>query len=189
MIFLNIYLIAFFTIWWLSFLDILCAFAYCVFLFNEHKRAFVLIRGWGLLLRVTSQLLQGLTWLEITTETMDPSPKTKGLRLYPRQWNLELVGAARLQVATAQSVSWWLFCGLKLNSLRSLRSQPSLLFTKFLPIRSVKERLKTKFKKVKIPCIAFQNRPIRDFLQYKRKLSANVDISVKCPANNFPMKK
>ena len=31
-----------------------------------------------------------------TTETMDPSPKTKGLRPYPRQWNLELVGAARL---------------------------------------------------------------------------------------------
>ena len=27
---------------------------------------------------------------------MDPSPKTKGLRLYHRQWNLELVGAARL---------------------------------------------------------------------------------------------
>ena len=27
---------------------------------------------------------------------MDPSPKTKGLRLYPRQWNLELVGAAKL---------------------------------------------------------------------------------------------
>ena len=33
---------------------------------------------------------------EQTTETMDPSPKTKGLRLYPRQWNLELAGAARL---------------------------------------------------------------------------------------------
>ena len=37
----------------------------------------------------------GLT-KEQTTETMDPSPKTKGLRLYPRQWNLELVGATRL---------------------------------------------------------------------------------------------
>ena len=37
----------------------------------------------------------GLT-KEQTTETMDPSPKTKGLRPYPRQWNLELVGAARL---------------------------------------------------------------------------------------------
>ena len=32
---------------------------------------------------------------------MDPSPKTKGLRLYPRQWNLELVGAARLPVKYA----------------------------------------------------------------------------------------
>ena len=37
----------------------------------------------------------GLT-KEQTTETMDPSPKTKGLRPYPRHWNLELVGAARL---------------------------------------------------------------------------------------------
>ena len=37
----------------------------------------------------------GLT-KEQTTETMDPSPKTKGLRPYPRQWNLVLVGAARL---------------------------------------------------------------------------------------------
>ena len=37
----------------------------------------------------------GLT-KEQTTETMDPTPKTKGLRLYPRQWNLELAGAARL---------------------------------------------------------------------------------------------
>ena len=37
----------------------------------------------------------GLT-KEQTTETMDPCPKTKGLRPYPRQWNLELVGAARL---------------------------------------------------------------------------------------------
>ena len=27
---------------------------------------------------------------------MDPSPKTKGLRPYPRQLNLVLVGAARL---------------------------------------------------------------------------------------------
>ena len=27
---------------------------------------------------------------------MDPNPKTKGLWLYPRQWNLELVGAAKL---------------------------------------------------------------------------------------------
>ena len=33
---------------------------------------------------------------EQTTETTDPSLKTKGLRLYPRQWNLELVGAARI---------------------------------------------------------------------------------------------
>ena len=55
--------------------------------------------------RVTSQLLQGLTRLacnpsgltkEQTTQTMDPSPKTIGLRHYPRQWNLELIGAARL---------------------------------------------------------------------------------------------
>ena len=38
---------------------------------------------------------RGLT-KEQTTETMDPGPKTKGLRLYPRQWNLELVGPARL---------------------------------------------------------------------------------------------
>ena len=37
----------------------------------------------------------GLT-KEETTETMDPSHKTKGLWLYPCQWNLELVGAARL---------------------------------------------------------------------------------------------
>ena len=37
----------------------------------------------------------GLT-KEQTTETMDPSSKTKRLRPYPRQWNLELVGAARL---------------------------------------------------------------------------------------------
>ena len=37
----------------------------------------------------------GLT-KEQTTETMDPSPKTKGLQLYPSQWNLELVGAATL---------------------------------------------------------------------------------------------
>ena len=43
----------------------------------------------------------GLT-KEQTTETIDPSPKTKGLRLYPRQWNLELAGAARLPL---QSVS------------------------------------------------------------------------------------
>ena len=42
---------------------------------------------------VTSQLSRligdhpwGLT-KEQTTETMDPGPKTKGLRLYPRQWN------------------------------------------------------------------------------------------------------
>ena len=37
----------------------------------------------------------GLT-KEQTTETMDPSPKTKGLRPYPRRWNLVLAGAARL---------------------------------------------------------------------------------------------
>ena len=37
----------------------------------------------------------GLT-KEQTTETMDPTSKTKGLRPYPRQWNVELVGAARL---------------------------------------------------------------------------------------------
>ena len=37
----------------------------------------------------------GLT-KEQTTETMDPSPKIKGLRPYPRHWNLELVAAARL---------------------------------------------------------------------------------------------
>ena len=33
---------------------------------------------------------------EQTTETMDPSPKTKGLQPYSHQWNLVLVGAARL---------------------------------------------------------------------------------------------
>ena len=33
---------------------------------------------------------------EHLTETMDPSPKTKGQRPYPRQWNLELVGAGKL---------------------------------------------------------------------------------------------
>ena len=39
----------------------------------------------------------GLT-KEQTTETMDPSPKTKRLRPHPHQWNLVLVGAARLPV-------------------------------------------------------------------------------------------
>ena len=33
---------------------------------------------------------------------MDPSPKTKGLRPYPRHWHLELVGAARLPWALAR---------------------------------------------------------------------------------------
>ena len=34
---------------------------------------------------------------------MDPSPKTKGLRPYPRQWNLDLVGAARLPGSKSQA--------------------------------------------------------------------------------------
>ena len=38
----------------------------------------------------------GLTKKKQTTETMDHSAKTKGLQLYPCQWNLELVGAAQL---------------------------------------------------------------------------------------------
>ena len=33
---------------------------------------------------------------EQATETIDPSPKAKGLQAYPRQRNLELVGTVRL---------------------------------------------------------------------------------------------
>ena len=55
---------------------------------------------WGHLAALTRSHLigdhpSGLT-KEQTTETMDTSPKTKGLRPYPHQRNLELVGAARL---------------------------------------------------------------------------------------------
>ena len=40
---------------------------------------------------------------EQTTETMDPSPKTKGLRPYLRQWNYVLVWAARLPTPSPPS--------------------------------------------------------------------------------------
>ena len=49
---------------------------------------------------------RGLT-KEQTTETKDPNPKTKGLWLYSRQWNLELVGAAGLPLnPDARRYTW-----------------------------------------------------------------------------------
>ena len=57
---------------------------------------------------------------EQTTETMDPSPKTQGLRPYPRQWNLVLVGAARLPERFGGFSCWLLLEGLLLGVVHSV---------------------------------------------------------------------
>ena len=58
--------------------------------------------------------------IERLPETMDPSPKTKGLRPYPRQWNLVLVGAARLPERFGGFSCWLLLEGLLLGVVHSV---------------------------------------------------------------------